>query len=169
MNYAEEQMKYAEEIKRSFDKIENIPWPSDKLKEVDSMYMFVEGNTSAGIKEPEEKEEKEDVVNRPLHYAESCSIECIDAMECMFGTDKLISFCFMNAFKYIWRFKNKNGLEDLKKARWYLDKSYELAHSEWATDSEVRSEDYLALMEENYLKLDTLLNKAAFKGGYHGV
>lgn len=123
MNYAEEQMKHAEEVKRSFDKIENIFWPNDKLKEVDSMYMHVAGNTVADIKEPEEKDEKEDVVNHPSHYADSCSIECIDAMEAMFGSDKLISFCFMNAFKYIWRFKNKNGSEDLKKARWYLSKA----------------------------------------------
>lgn len=169
MNYAEEQMKYAEEVKRSFDKIENMFWPSDKLKEVDSMYMHVADNTVAGIKEPEEKEKKEDVVNHPSHYAESCSIECIDAMECMFGTDKLISFCFMNAFKYIWRFKNKNGLEDLKKARWYMTKAYETAHSESRHINDTCGEDFIDWADETYLRLDTLITEAGFKGGYHGI
>ena len=169
MNYAEEQMKHAEEVKRSFDKIENVFWPSDKLKEVDSIYMHVAGNTVADIKEPEEKEEKADVVNHPSHYAESCSIECIDAMECMFGTDKLVSFCFMNAFKYIWRFKNKNGLEDLKKARWYMTKAYETTHSESRRVNDTYGEDFIDWADETYLRLDTLITEAGLKGGFHGV
>lgn len=130
MNYAEEQMKHAEEIKRSFDKIEDIFWKDRKAKETDGCvkYTVDYNDIHRSIKQPEEfdtkiDEKAEDVVNHPSHYASSCSIECIDAMECMFGSDKLISFCLMNAFKYIWRFKNKNGSEDLKKARWYLSKA----------------------------------------------
>lgn len=148
MNYAEEQMKHAEEIKRSFDKIENIFWKENK------------SNADA---------EKEDVVNHPSHYADSCSIECIDTMECMFGTDKLISFCFMNAFKYIWRFKNKNGLEDLKKARWYMLKAYETTHSESRHVNDTCGEDFVDWVDETYLRLNTLITEAGFKGGYHGV
>ena len=42
-------------------------------------------------------------------------------MELVFGTEAVTYFCLCNAFKYMWRYKNKNGLEDLKKAQWYMD------------------------------------------------
>ena len=63
-----------------------------------------------------------DSVNHPSHYADSCSMECIDVMELVFGKNDLATYCIINAFKYMWRWKNKNGKEDLDKARWYLDK-----------------------------------------------
>lgn len=64
-----------------------------------------------------------DVVNHPKHYADTCSLECINAMLITFGTNAVIDFCTCNAFKYLWRYKNKNGQEDLKKAQWYLVKA----------------------------------------------
>jgi hypothetical protein len=33
-----------------------------------------------------------------------------------------VAYCWQNAFKYLWRWPYKGGLEDLKKARWYLDR-----------------------------------------------
>lgn len=63
-----------------------------------------------------------DNVNHPSHYEQSCSLECIDAMELIFGYRYVYCFCVCNAWKYIWRYKNKNGEEDLKKARWYIDR-----------------------------------------------
>ena len=68
----------------------------------------------------------------PNHYKNSTSLECIEAMEIMFGKEAIIDFCLCNAFKYIWRWKNKNGKEDLDKARWYLHKA----------DSYVDTKDY---------------------------
>lgn len=62
-----------------------------------------------------------DNVNHPKHYADTCSIECIEAMEIAFGTEAVIHFCKCNAFKYLWRYQNKNGSEDLDKAKWYCD------------------------------------------------
>lgn len=62
----------------------------------------------------------------PDHYKSSTSLECIEAMEIVFGIDSVISFCCCNAWKYIWRWKNKNGVEDLEKAKWYVDKAKEL-------------------------------------------
>lgn len=59
----------------------------------------------------------------PDHYKNSTSLECIEAMEIMFGKEAVIDFCLCNAFKYIWRWKNKNGEEDLEKADWYLHKA----------------------------------------------
>ena len=62
-----------------------------------------------------------DLVNHPAHYEQSCSLECIQVMELVFGANAVRGFCLCNAFKYMWRYKNKNGLEDLKKAQWYMD------------------------------------------------
>lgn len=64
-----------------------------------------------------------DNVNHPAHYEASTSIECIESMELTFGNDGVGVFCVINAYKYIWRHKFKNGLEDLEKARWYLDRA----------------------------------------------
>lgn len=64
---------------------------------------------------------KPDPVNRPAHYT-SGGIECIDAMQAAFGVEAVKDFCLCNAFKYLWRHRNKNGVEDLKKARWYLNR-----------------------------------------------
>ena len=67
---------------------------------------------------------KPDPVNRPAHYT-SGGIECIDAMQAAFGDEAVKDFCLCNAFKYLWRHRNKNGVEDLKKARWYLNRLIE--------------------------------------------
>lgn len=64
---------------------------------------------------------KADPVNRPAHYT-SGGVECIDAMQAAFGDEAVKDFCLCNAFKYLWRHRQKNGVEDLKKARWYLNR-----------------------------------------------
>ena len=66
--------------------------------------------------------QKHDNVNHPKHYEGSTSLECIEAMQIAFGTEAVIDFCKCNAFKYLWRYKNKNGVEDLKKANWYCER-----------------------------------------------
>lgn len=80
------------------------------------------------IPEDEKKEEKEgDNVNHPAHYASASNgIECIDAIEAATeDLEGLEAVCTANVLKYIWRWKHKNGIEDLKKARWYLEKLIE--------------------------------------------
>ena len=67
-----------------------------------------------------EKDKKEEV-NHPERYAGSTSLECIECMRVAFGAKAVYDFCLCNAFKYLWRYKNKNGEEDIEKARWYLD------------------------------------------------
>lgn len=64
--------------------------------------------------------EDKDMVNQPPHYTEHPSgIECIQVTEHM-------NFNLGNAFKYIWRADLKGkAIEDLKKARWYLDREIE--------------------------------------------
>jgi hypothetical protein len=65
-----------------------------------------------------------DKVNHPSHYTAG-GIECIDAMQSMMHNvpiKPLAAYAWGNCFKYIWRWPWKNGVEDLRKARWYLDK-----------------------------------------------
>ena len=66
---------------------------------------------------------KHDNVNHPKHYEGHCSIECIDNMRLFFGNQRVTDYCFVNAYKYLSRYKYKNGHEDLKKAKWYLDEA----------------------------------------------
>lgn len=63
-----------------------------------------------------------DMVNHPSHYTSSQAIcrKCETQIECI-DIVRHMSFNIGNAVKYLWRFQLKNGLEDLKKARWYLD------------------------------------------------
>jgi hypothetical protein len=62
----------------------------------------------------------EDKVNSPPHYSHG-EIECIDAIAAALTPDELKGFVKGNVIKYLWRTEHKGGLEDLKKARWYLD------------------------------------------------
>lgn len=68
----------------------------------------------------------QDMVDHPPHY-ETEGIECIDAMIVSQGSVETMDFCLCNAFKYIWRHSRKNGVEDIRKAKWYIDKYLELA------------------------------------------
>ena len=68
-----------------------------------------------------------DIVNHPPHYTAG-GIECIDALEA--ATTELRGIeavCTANAIKYLWRWKMKNGAEDLKKAAWYINRLIERA------------------------------------------
>lgn len=70
-------------------------------------------------------EKKKDAIN-PDYY-KSGKVECIDAIET--ATQELVGIqavCTGNAIKYLWRWKQKNGIEDLKKAKWYIDRILEI-------------------------------------------
>ena len=71
----------------------------------------------------------DDPVNNPSHYTQG-NIQCIDAMVSAFGKEAVAIWCKLNAFKYIWRESHKNGIEDVNKAIWYLNKYKELSASE---------------------------------------
>jgi hypothetical protein len=64
----------------------------------------------------------EEKVNHPSHYTQG-SVECIEALEAatsnLTGIDAV---CTANAIKYMWRWKQKGGLQDLKKAKWYIER-----------------------------------------------
>ena len=61
-----------------------------------------------------------DLVNQPPHYNKS-SIECIHAIEAA-TEDGYEYYLQGNIIKYLWRYRYKNGVEDLKKAEWYENK-----------------------------------------------
>ena len=82
-------------------------------------------NQKIGITSPVKEDKGNDAVNHPSHYCQD-GIECIDVIK---ATTKDLSafdaFCQGNAMKYLFRWQFKNGAEDLKKARWYIDKLLE--------------------------------------------
>lgn len=87
---------------------EDLPFINDKPKSINDQYAEIE-------------QVRQDDINKPNHYASS-SIECIDAMQAMMTHEQFIGFLRGNVFKYQWRYEKKNGIEDLKKAQWYLNK-----------------------------------------------
>ena len=67
-------------------------------------------------------EKAADAVNHPAHYTQG-SIECIDAIRvATTGLNGFEGYYTGNIMKYLWRWKLKNGVEDLEKAKWYLDR-----------------------------------------------
>ena len=68
----------------------------------------------------EQAETEHDAVNHPSHYTAG-GIECIEALKA--ATTRLTGIeavCTANAIKYLWRWKDKNGTEDLNKSIWYI-------------------------------------------------
>lgn len=78
--------------------------------------------TASRIEAPRGEESKKSAVESPSHYTAGF-VECIDALDSatatLTGNEALY---IANVIKYCWRWKLKNGVEDLKKARWYLDR-----------------------------------------------
>ncbi len=66
----------------------------------------------------------DDPVNHPAHYTQG-GIECIEALKAALGFEGFKSYCRGNIIKYLWRTEHKNKVQDLKKARWYLDRLIE--------------------------------------------
>ena len=61
----------------------------------------------------------------PSHYKQG-KVECIDAIEsATINKRGLDAVCTANVIKYLWRCESKGGVEDMKKAQWYLNKMIE--------------------------------------------
>lgn len=66
--------------------------------------------------------DEQDAINSPNHYTQG-RFEVIDVIEdAVVGADPFEAVCQANILKYTLRYRHKNGVEDLKKARWYLEK-----------------------------------------------
>lgn len=74
------------------------------------------------LQKPSPAPEPHDAVNHPSHYTQG-GVECIDALKAATtGLEGIEAVCTANAIKYLWRWKQKNGAEDLRKAEWYLNR-----------------------------------------------
>ena len=63
-----------------------------------------------------------DPVNAPAHYRQG-AVECIDAIKSALGDDGFVDYCIGNSIKYLFRWRHKNGLEDLRKAHFYVNEA----------------------------------------------
>ena len=69
-----------------------------------------------------EQDDKPDMVSHPKHYTQG-GIECIDALKAAtVGKHGIEAVCVANIIKYLWRYEEKNGVEDVRKAKWYIER-----------------------------------------------
>lgn len=74
---------------------------------------------------PTEATKTPSAIDHPSHYCQG-GVECIDAIKAAtVGLNGFEGFCAGNAIKYLFRWKHKNGVEDLKKSQWYVDRLIE--------------------------------------------
>ena len=72
----------------------------------------------------------------PAHYQKG-KVECIEAIEASMSQEAFKGFLKGNCIKYIYRYENKNGAEDLRKAEWYLLRLIALREDEEAMAKEM--------------------------------
>jgi hypothetical protein len=78
----------------------------------------------------------------PAHYQKG-GVECIEAIEASMSKEAFKGFLKGNCIKYIYRYENKNGAEDLKKAEWYLLRLIALRE-----DEETMAKEIMKITEE---------------------
>ena len=98
----------------------------DKIsqKEMDNLLKALSKNEVD--KETWQELHPDEKVDHPPHYTREGAMECIDEMLLLFGKEEVMTFCKLNAWKYRYRAADKNGVEDLRKSDWYLNKCKEL-------------------------------------------
>ena len=110
-------------------------WLFAHAKDVLNLYIYAENAPDLYVvkcKIPDEgfgemeHENARDNVNHPEHYMSYTGLETIDVIEA-FTSDLtgMDAVCTANVIKYICRWKHKNGIEDLEKAQWYLNRLIE--------------------------------------------
>ena len=70
-----------------------------------------------------------DLVHSPPHYNKG-EIECIDAIDAMLTEAEYVGYLRGNSLKYRWRFRYKDGIQDLEKAKWYENRLMEILEDE---------------------------------------
>lgn len=98
------------------------------IEEKTHYYTGALSSSSLDIME-DETEEKHSAVEHPNHYCQG-GIECIKAIEAAMTPYGFQDYCKGNVLKYIWRWRDKAGVEDLKKAQVYLKWLIESAEKE---------------------------------------
>lgn len=81
-------------------------------------------------------------VDHPQHYnSHPSGIEAIEIVQYM-------GFCLGNAFKYVYRYQHKNGIEDLKKAIWYLKHQQTVILKQHIAATHTATSDYHKILSE---------------------
>ena len=101
-------------------------WSDDKLAiAYDHVYKNSEVRLDGSHLKNEEVKMDEnvpDMVNHPQHYTQG-GIECIDALKAAtVGKRGIEAVCVANIIKYCWRYEEKNGIEDVRKAKFYIER-----------------------------------------------
>ena len=107
-------------------KLTNLPFSF--IEFIDGNYIIIKDDNQLKPKKTKESftmplpKDKKDNVNHPSHYTQG-GVECIDALAAAtVNLQGIEAVCTANAIKYLWRWKQKNGVEDLRKAKWYIEK-----------------------------------------------
>ena len=104
-----------------------IKIPYDLTRVIDLSYELDKKYANdSKIENAKTTETQSDPVNSPTHY-QTGLIETIDSIKNILGHEKFQAYCIGNVIKYLSRYREKNGLEDLKKAETYISfiiKSY---------------------------------------------
>ena len=90
----------------------------DKTFKTDGQLVREAKHKTKQLDKVNEKIDEYNNVNSPIHYNQG-QTECIDAIEAMLSVEEYIGYLRGNSTKYRWRFRYKNGIEDLNKAEWY--------------------------------------------------
>ena len=70
--------------------------------------------------------DNKEMVNHPIHYGGDTEYECIKVLKAWLSSDQYEGFLRGNAIKYLCRTgKKDNEVQELKKARWYIEKLIE--------------------------------------------
>ena len=98
-------------------------WPDDKLAiAYDHVYKNNEARLDGSHLKDAEVNIEPDMVNHPKHYTQG-GIECIDALKAAtVGKRGIEAVCVANVIKYLWRYEEKNGIEDVRKAKFYIER-----------------------------------------------
>lgn len=92
-----------------------------------------------------------DNVNSPSHYTQANGLECIDAITAaVSGKTGIEAVCVANVTKYLWRYELKNGLEDVKKAQWYLNRLVSALESKPSTVETECDHDWVARLDRDF-------------------
>lgn len=83
------------------------------------------GDVRSGMSDIQLCMSRKEQVNHLNHYNQG-QYECIAVMESIYGIEATMNFCLLCAFKYTWRTNDKDGIQDIDKAIWYLQKYKEL-------------------------------------------
>ena len=99
-------------------------------------------------------------VEHPSHYNQG-GIECIDAIEsAVCNLNGIEAYLVGNAIKYIWRHREKGGVESLEKAIWHLERQIDILIDE--EDEQNADDDYndvYAAVYNDYTCFEAFMNK----------